>query len=72
MSKEQPLIIKFSLAIATINMILSALVIIGLPVIVTQMLAGKMKTRNGYLLLFYDALTLIPIGQAIYMEAYLK
>lgn len=104
MSKEQPLIIKFSLAIATINMILSALVIIGLPVIVMQMLAfdsetanrlygyaegvmamgslcggmgagmleGKMKTRNGYLLLFYDALTLIPIGQAIYMEAYLK
>ena len=97
MSKEQPLIIKFSLAIAAINMILSALVIIGLPVIVTQMLAfdsetanrlygyaegvmamgslcgglgagllaGKMKTRNGYLLLFYDALTLIPIGIAM-------
>ena len=96
MSKEQPLIIKFSLAIAAINMILSALVIIGLPVIVTQMLAfdsetanrlygyaegvmamgslcgglgagllaGKMKTRNGYLLLFYAALTLIPIGAA--------
>ena len=96
MSKEQPLIIKFSLAIAAINMILSALVIIGLPVIVTQMLAfdsetanrlygyaegvmamgslcgglgagilaGKIKTRNGYLLLFYAALTLIPIGAA--------
>lgn len=97
MSKEQPLIIKFSLAIAAINMILSALVIIGLPVIVTQMLAfdsetanrlygyaegvmamgslcgglgagilaGKIKTRNGYLLLFYAALTLIPIGVAM-------
>lgn len=97
MSKEQPLIIKFSLAIAAINMILSALVIIGLPVIVTQMLAfdsetanrlygyaegvmamgslcgglgagllaGKMKTRNGYLLLLYAALTLIPIGVAM-------
>lgn len=97
MSKEQPLIIKFSLAMAAINMILSALIIIGLPVIVTQMLAfdgetanrlygyaegvmalgslcggmgagmlaGKMKTRNGYLLLFYDALTLIPIGLAM-------
>lgn len=96
MSKEQPLIIKFSLAIAAINMILSALVIIGLPVIVTQMLAfdsetanrlygyaegvmamgslcgglgtgilaGKIKTRNGYLLLFYAALTLIPKGAA--------
>lgn len=29
-------------------------------------LAGKMKAEKGYLLLFYDALTLIPIGQAIY------
>ncbi|MBO5303645.1 MAG: MFS transporter [Lachnospiraceae bacterium] len=97
MQKEQPLIIKFSLAIAGINMILSALVIIGLPVIVTQILtfdsdtanrlygyaegimamgslcgglgagilSGKMKTRNGYLLVFYDALTLIPIGLAL-------
>lgn len=97
MSKEQPLIVKLSFAVAAINMILSALVIIGMPVIVTQMLAfdgeaanrlygyaegvmamgslcggigagvfaGKMKTRNGYLLLFYDALTLIPIGIAL-------
>lgn len=96
-SKEQPLIIKLSLAVAAINMILSALIIIGLPVIVTQMLAfeseaanrlygyaegvmaigslcggmgagvfaGKMRTRNGYMLLFYDALTLIPIGIAL-------
>lgn len=94
MSKKQPLIMKLSLAVAAINMILSALVIIGMPVIITQMLAleseaasrlygyaegamaigslcggmgagifaGKLKTRNGYMLLFYDALTLIPIG----------
>lgn len=97
MYKEQPVIMQFSLAVAAINMILSALIIIGLPVIVTQMLefdsetanrlygyaegamalgslcggmgaglfAGKMKTKNGYLLLFYDALTVIPIGLAI-------
>ena len=97
MYKEQPVIMQFSLAVAAINMILSALIIIGLPVIVTQMLefdsetanrlygyaegamamgslfggmgagifAGKMKTKNGYLLLLYDALTVIPIGLAI-------
>lgn len=97
MSHEQPIIMQFSLAVAAINMILSALMIIGMPVIVTQlldfdsetanrlygyaegvmaigslcggmgagMLAGKLKARNGYLLLFYDALTLIPIGIAI-------
>lgn len=97
MYKEQPVIMQFSLAIAAINMILSALVIIGLPVIVTQMLgfdsemanrlygyaegamamgslcggmgaglfAKKLKTKNGYLLLLYDALTLVPIGLAI-------
>lgn len=97
MTKEQPLIIKFSIASGAINMILCALVIIGLPVLVTQMLdfdretanqlygyaegvmalgsicggmgagvlTGKMKARNGYLLLFYDALTLIPIGLAM-------
>ena len=78
-------------------MILSALVIIGLPVIITQKLdfdsemanrlygyaegvfamgslcggmgaglfAKKLKAKNGYLLLLYDALTLIPIGIAI-------
>lgn len=95
--KEQPLIMQFSLAVAAINMILSALIIIGLPVIVTQMLdfdsetanrlygyaegamamgslcggmgagvfAGKMKTRNGYRFLLYDAFTVIPIGLAI-------
>ena len=94
MKQEQPLIMQFSLAVAAINMILSALMIIGLPVIVTQllafdsetanrlygyaegvmavgslcggmgagMLAGKIKAEKGYLLLFYDALTLIPIG----------
>ncbi len=97
MHKEQPVIMQFSLAVASINMILSALVIIGLPVIVTQMLgfdsvtanrlygyaegamamgslgggmgaglfAKKMKAKNGYLLLLFDALTLVPIGFAI-------
>ena len=29
------------------------------------MLAGKMKPSKGYLLLFYDALTLIPIGLSL-------
>lgn len=97
MRRKQPIIMQFSLAIAAINMILSALMIIGLPVIVTQLLeldsetanrlygyaqgvmaagslcggmgagvlAGKLKAKRGYLLLFYDALTLIPIGIAI-------
>lgn len=97
MHKEQPVIMQFSLAVAAINMILSALIIIGLPVIVTQMLgfdsatanrlygyaegalamgslcggmgagllAKKMKAKNGYLLLLFDALTLVPIGFAI-------
>ena len=82
---------------AAINMILSALMIIGLPVIVTQLLAfdsetanrlygyaegvmavgslcggmgagmfaSRMKPEKGYLLLFYDAFTLIPIGCAL-------
>lgn len=94
MSKKQPIIMVLSLAVAVINLLISALMIIGLPVIVTQMLdfdvqtanrlygyaegvmaagslcgglaagilANKMKARNGYLILFYDALTLIPIG----------
>lgn len=97
MYREQPVIMQFSLAVAAINMILSSLVIIGLPVIITQMLgfdgetanrfygyaesvfamgslcggmgaglfAQKTKAKNGYLLLLYDALTLIPIGIAI-------
>lgn len=97
MYREQPLILKFSVLIAGINMILSALMIIGLPVIVTQMLgfmpetanrlygyaegsmalgslcggmgagmlAVRLKVRSGYRILFYDALTLIPIGLAL-------
>lgn len=97
MYREQPIIMQFSLAVAAINMILSALVIIGLPVIITQKLdfdsemanrlygyaegvfamgslcggmgaglfAKKLKAKNGYLLLLYDALILIPIGIAI-------
>lgn len=100
MRKEQPLIIRFSLAVAAINMIVSALMIIGLPVLVTQMLgfesemanrlygyaegamamgslcggmgagllAGKLKPKNGYLILLYDALTLIPIGIVIMLS----
>lgn len=100
MKDEQPLIMQFSLAVAAINMILSALMIIGMPVIVTQLLdfdsetanrlygyaegvmaagslcggmgagvlAGKMKAGKGYLLLFYDALTLIPIGLALMLS----
>lgn len=39
MNHDQPVIMQFSLAAAAINMILSALMIIGLPVIVTQLLA---------------------------------
>lgn len=97
MKQKQSLIMQFSLAVAAINMILSALLIIGLPVIVTQLLAfdsetanrlygyaegvmavgslcggmgagvlaGKMQAEKGYLLLFYDALTLLPIGLAL-------
>ena len=96
MKNEQPLILTFSFAVAAINMLLSALMIIGLPVIVTKLLefdaetanrlygyaegamaigslcggmsagilAKKTKPANGYLLLFYDVLTLIPIGIA--------
>ena len=33
MKQEQPLIMQFSLAVAAINMILSALMIIGLPIL---------------------------------------
>lgn len=97
MKQEQPLIMQFSLAIAAINMILSALMIIGLPVIVTQMLsfdaetgnrmygyaegimaagslcggmgagilATKLSPRTGHQILFFDGLTLIPIGIAL-------
>ena len=94
MYREQPLILKFSVLIAGINLILSALMIIGLPVIVTQLLgflpetantlygyaqgvsalgslcgglgagilAKRLMVRNGYKILCYDALTLVPIG----------
>lgn len=97
MNHDQPVIMQISLAAAAINMILSALMIIGLPVIVTQLLAfdsetanrlygyaegvmavgslcggmsagvlaSRMKAENGYLLLLFDALTLIPIGCAL-------
>lgn len=97
MSKKQPVIMILSLAVALINLLISALIMIGLPVIVTQLLtfdaqtanrlygyaegimaagslcggmaagimANKIKIRNAYLILFYDALTLIPMGIAL-------
>ena len=37
---------QFSLAVAAINMILSALMIVGLPVIVTQLLIFESETAN--------------------------
>ena len=37
---------QFSLAAAAINMILSALMIVGLPVIVTQLLIFESETAN--------------------------
>ena len=43
---QQPLIMQFSLAVAAINMILSALMIISLPVIVTQLLDFDSETAN--------------------------
>lgn len=46
MYKEQPIIMQFSLAIAAINMILSALVMIGLPIIVTQLLGFDQEMAN--------------------------
>lgn len=46
MHKEQPIIMQFSLAIAAINMILSALVMIGLPIIVTQLLGFDQEMAN--------------------------
>jgi len=96
-SKEQPVIAKSIWIIAAFNMFLSSLIIIGIPVIVTQRLgfpmqlgnqlygyaegciaAGsllggiltgvfgkKLNVKNAYLLLFADALTLIPIGFAL-------
>ncbi len=99
MRYEQPLILKLSFVIAALNLIMSALVIIGLPVIVTQLLAfdtetanqlygyaqgaiaagslaggllagvlsKKLKARNSYRTLIFDALTLVPIGIALAM-----
>ena len=46
MRHEQPVIMEFSLAVAAINMVLSALVIIGLPVIITQMLDFDSEMAN--------------------------
>ncbi len=51
MRHEQPVIMEFSLAVAAINMVLSALVIIGLPVIITQILdldSEMANTLYGY------------------------
>lgn len=97
MNKKQPVIMVLSLAVALINLLISALIMIGLPVIVTQLLtfdaqtanrlygyaegimaagslcggmaagimANRMKIRKAYLILFYDAMTLIPMGIAL-------
>lgn len=97
MTKEQPIIMILSLAVAAINLLISALIIIGLPVIVTQrldfdaqtanrlygyaegimaagslcggmaagILANRIRLRRAYFILFYDALTLIPMGLAL-------
>lgn len=97
MTKEQPIIMILSLAVAVINLLISALIIIGLPVIVTQLLdfdaqtanrlygyaegimaagslcggmaagilANRIRLRRAYFILFYDALTLIPMGLAL-------
>lgn len=46
MRKDQPLILRFSFAVAAINLILSALMIIGLPIIVTQMLGFDSEQAN--------------------------
>lgn len=46
MCKEQPLIIKVSFIVAAINLFLSALMIIGLPVLVTQILSFDVETGN--------------------------
>ncbi len=46
MYREQPLIIKVSIIIAAINLFLSALVIIGLPVLITQILSFDVETGN--------------------------
>ncbi len=46
MRKDQPLILRFSFAVAAINLILSALMIIGLPIIVTQMLGFDSEKAN--------------------------
>ena len=50
MYREQPVIMQFSLAVAAINMILSSLVIIGLPVIITQMLGREMAIFCCYMM----------------------
>ncbi|MDD7718234.1 MAG: MFS transporter [Eubacteriaceae bacterium] len=94
---DDPLIMTFALAVGVINMVLSALIIIGLPVVITQMLgfdgdtantlygysegvyavgslcggmgagmlAGKLKTEKGYLLLLLCGLTVVPIGLSL-------
>ena len=43
---DDPLIMTFAMAVGVINMVLSALVIIGLPVVITQMLGFDGDTAN--------------------------
>lgn len=46
MSKEEPLICKISFIIAAINLFLSALMIIGLPIMITQILSFEPDMAN--------------------------
>lgn len=99
MIKEEPTIIRVCIVFSAINMILSALCIIGIPVIVTQklgfsaevgsrlygyaegafavgslvggalagVLAPKLKAKMAPVIIFVDALTLIPMGIALFV-----
>lgn len=99
MIHEKPIIFKLCLVVAVINLFLTALVIIGLPVLVTQilnfepetanrlygyaegaiaagslvggmsagLLSQKLKAKNGYKTLLFCALTLMPIGLAVFL-----
>ena len=94
MTKQQPIIFKACLVFASVNLFLSSLAVIAIPVIVTQILgfspevgsklygyaegafaagsllggmaagifATKFRAKTGYLTIFIDTLTFIPIG----------
>lgn len=100
MVHEKPIILKLCFIVAVVNFFLTALVIIGLPVLITQILgfepetanrlygyaegviaagslvggmsAGilskRLKVKNGYKTLLFCALTLLPIGLAVFLN----